>query len=88
MPYVVVEYDGVCDHTAVPRTWNGGDDVRWRCAPPALAGQGAIAWGFPTDLWTTGRIAILIRRRFGVTLHRAHVGRVLVALGWSCQTPI
>src|SRR5712692_2063376 len=61
--------------------------ARQRARLPRWLAQGAIAWGFPTDLWTTGRIATLIRRRFGVTLHRAHVGRVLVALGWSCQKP-
>jgi transposase len=49
--------------------------------------RGAPAWGFETDLWTTRRIARVIHREFGVTLHRAHVGRVLTALNWSCQKP-
>jgi transposase len=61
--------------------------ARQRARLPRLLGQGAVAWGFATDLWTTGRIATLIRRQFGVSLHRAHVGRVLAALGWSCQKP-
>jgi transposase len=61
--------------------------ARQRGRLPRWLAQGAVAWGFPTALWTTGRIATLIRRQFGVTLHRAHVGRVLVALGWSCQKP-
>jgi transposase len=46
-----------------------------------------MTWDFETDLWTTGRIATVIRRTFGVRLHRAHVGRLLTTLGWSCQKP-
>ncbi|HEU4367522.1 MAG TPA: winged helix-turn-helix domain-containing protein [Methylomirabilota bacterium] len=42
---------------------------------------------FKTELWTTRRIATVIQRAFGVRLHRAHVGRVLSALDWSCQKP-
>ena len=49
--------------------------------------RGASAWGFKTELWTTRRIATVIQRAFGVRLHRAHVGRVLSALEWSCQKP-
>ena len=54
---------------------------------PGLLMRGAPAWGFDTDLWTTRRIATVIQRAFGVRLHRAHVGRVLTTLGWSCQKP-
>src|SRR5207249_506937 len=54
---------------------------------PRLLLRGATAWDFDTDLWTTGRIATVIRRTFGVRLHRAHVGRLLTTLGWSCQKP-
>src|SRR4029450_6827824 len=54
---------------------------------PRLLLRGATAWGFDTDLWTTGRIATVTRRAFGVRLHRAHVGRLLTTLGWSCQKP-
>src|ERR1700709_2252528 len=32
--------------------------------------QGAQAHGWPNQLWTTQRIADLIRRHFGVSLHR------------------
>jgi len=49
--------------------------------------RGAATWGFETELWTTQRIATVIHREFGVRLHRAHVGRVLTALAWSCQKP-
>lgn len=49
--------------------------------------RGALAHGFPTDLWTCPRVAELIERRFGVEYHVDHVGRLLHALGWSPQKP-
>jgi len=50
--------------------------------------KGAKAAGFPTDLWTCPRIAQAVRREFGVSYHRAHVGRLLRSLGWSAQHPV
>ena len=51
----------------------------------AMLLKGAIAFGFRTDLWTLGRVADLIRRKFGVRYTEAgkhlrrHVrGRVLI----------
>ncbi len=53
-----------------------------------LLRQGAQAHGWPTQLWTTQRVADLIRRRFGVSLHHDHVGRFLrQRLNWSPQKP-
>jgi transposase len=50
--------------------------------------QGAKAHGWPNELWTTRRIAELIHRKFGVTLHHDHVGRFLHKfLKWSPQKP-
>jgi transposase len=49
--------------------------------------KGAPAHGYRTDLWTTARIAEVIRRTFGVRYHRDHVGRLLHRLGWSSQKP-
>jgi transposase len=50
--------------------------------------QGAKAHGWPNELWTTRRIAELIRRAFGVSLHHDHVGRFLHrVLHWSPQKP-
>lgn len=46
--------------------------------------RGPQAWGYRTELWTTQRVAELIRRLFGVRYHRDHVGRVLGQMGWSC----
>jgi transposase len=48
---------------------------------------GPLAAGYATDLWTTPRIADVIRARFGVSYHPDHVGRLLHALGWTPQKP-
>ena len=49
--------------------------------------QGPIAQGYRTNLWTTARIAEVIRREFGVQYHRDHVGRLMHSLQWSPQKP-
>jgi transposase len=49
--------------------------------------RGAMAYGYQTDLWTTGRIAYLIEREFGVRYHADHVGRLMHDLDWSHQKP-
>ena len=53
-----------------------------------LRSQGAPALGFQGDVWTQPRVATLIRDRFGISYHPAHVGRSLKACGWSRQKPI
>jgi len=54
---------------------------------PKLLLKGPLVWGYATDLWTTTRIAEVIQREFKVKFHRAHVGRLLFRLEWSCQKP-
>jgi transposase len=49
--------------------------------------RGAVAAGFPSDLWTCPRVAVLIESRFGVCYHVDHIGRLLHSLGWSPQKP-
>jgi transposase len=49
--------------------------------------DGAIAAGFPTELWTLARVVKLIEERFGVTYSPANVWHVLRALGFSSQRP-
>ena len=49
--------------------------------------RGPTAHGYHTELWTLERIAVVIRRVFGISYHPAHVSKVLHALGWSCQKP-
>lgn len=53
-----------------------------------LLQQGAQEHGWPNRLWTTQRIAELIRRHFNVSLHHDHVGRFLhQRLQWTVQKP-
>ena len=49
--------------------------------------RGAVKNGYATELWTTRRIAEVIKRHFGVEYHPNHVWRILIGLGWSCQKP-
>lgn len=49
--------------------------------------KGAIAAGYPNDLWTCPRVADVIRRRFRVRYHVDHIGRLLRTLGFSPQRP-
>ncbi len=50
-----------------------------------LLGPGAF--GYKTQIWTTQRIAELIRKRFKVSYHPDHIGRIMHNLGWSHQKP-
>jgi transposase len=53
-----------------------------------LLREGPEAHGWPNNLWTCGRIALLIQSRFGILFHRGHVARILKhRLDWSCQRP-
>jgi transposase len=49
--------------------------------------KGAPAFGFVGDVWTTKRVAALIKELFGVAYHPAHVSRIVRALGLSPQLP-
>jgi len=49
--------------------------------------RGPEAYGWKTQVWTTKRIAQLIRQRYGVRYHHDHIGRVLHQLGWTVQKP-
>ena len=49
--------------------------------------KGALANGFPTEVWTLGRVAKLIEHEFGVEYGVANVWHVLRALGFSSQRP-
>ena len=54
----------------------------------ALLLKGAVAHGWPNHLWTAARVAILIRRHFGVDFHPEHVRKILARrLGWTSQKP-
>jgi transposase len=49
--------------------------------------KGPLAQGYNTNVWTTARIAEVIRREFGVSYHRDHIGRLMHSLNWSHQKP-
>lgn len=48
---------------------------------------GALAAGFPTELWTLPRIGKVIAKRFGVAYSTGHLWHLLRRLGFSCQKP-
>lgn len=49
--------------------------------------QGPQAHGYPTDLWTIGRVGDLIEQQTGCQYHPGHVWRLLRSFGWSSQRP-
>lgn len=55
---------------------------------PGLLAQGAEAFGFRGDVWTSGRVREVIARQFGVHYHRDHVRKLLREMGLSYQQPI
>jgi len=52
-----------------------------------LLSQGPRAPGYPNELWTLKRVAVLIQRHFGLTYCPSGVWRVLRRLHWSPQKP-
>lgn len=59
-----------------------------RAKLPELLAKGAEAYGFIGEVWTTARVAEVIRREFGVRHHPAHVSRILQAVRWTVQKPV
>src|SRR5450631_763669 len=55
---------------------------------PSLLAQGAQAFGFRGQVWTTARVVEMIRQQVGVSYHRAHGSRLLRRLKYSRQKPI
>lgn len=49
--------------------------------------DGALKYGYSTDLWTQRRVSEVIGREFGIQYHPNHMWRFLTGLGWSCQKP-
>lgn len=53
-----------------------------------LLRQGTTAHGYPNELWTSGRVAQLIRQHFGVEYHPDHVRQLLQRrLNWTSHKP-
>jgi transposase len=59
-----------------------------RARLPGMLAKGAEAYGFIGDIWTTKRVATVIKRIFGLSYHPAHVSRLLRQEGLSLQKPI
>ena len=55
---------------------------------PILLAQGAEAFGFRGQVWTTARVVEMIQQQFGVSYHRAHASRLLRRIKQSRQKPI
>jgi transposase len=54
-----------------------------------LLSKGATAHGWPNDLWTTKRMAEVIRRHFSVKCGPRHAWTIVTQyLGWTSQRPI
>jgi len=70
----------------VPGAWPRLSEEQ-RMKLPELLERGAEAHGFRGEVWTCERVAIVIRREFGVSYHPAHVSRLLKALRQSLQKP-
>jgi transposase len=49
--------------------------------------EGPMTQGYSTDLWTSRRIAEVVRKRFGVSYHPNHLWWFLTRMGWSHQKP-
>ena len=55
---------------------------------PTLLSMGAEAFGFRGQVWTTARVAEMIKQQFGISYHPAHCSRLLRACKYSLQKPI
>lgn len=49
--------------------------------------KGALAAGFPTELWTLKRVRVVIKQRFGVEYGTSGCWRLLRDMGFSPQKP-
>jgi transposase len=78
-----------------PQAWRrrplgrlGSFDTKQRARLSKQLLQGAVANGFPTEMWTLARVAKLIEREFGHSFSISYVWRVLRDLGFSAQRPV
>jgi transposase len=58
-----------------------------QAALPAILAQGALAYGFSTDLWTIPRIVKVTEARWGVRYSETAMWRMLKRHGLSWQRP-
>ncbi len=55
---------------------------------PAVLAKGASAYGFVGEVWNSRRLAVAIKREFGVSSHPDHCGYLVRKLGYSMQKPV
>lgn len=55
---------------------------------PEVLARGAEAFGYRGQVWTTKRVAEVIKRVLGVSYHPAHCSRILRAIKYSVQKPV
>jgi transposase len=49
--------------------------------------KGAENYGFQADIWTAGRIQVVIREVFGINYHEHHIPKLLKRWGFTLQKP-
>jgi transposase len=59
-----------------------------RAQLPSILAKGAEWYDFIGNVWTTMRVAAVIKRQFGVSYHPAHVSRLVRQEGLSLQKPV
>ncbi len=82
-----LEAEGQQALKAKPLGRPGGFGAAQRRELAHLLKRGALAAGFPTELWTLPRVRTVIANRFGRQYSEVHVWRLLRELGFSCQRP-
>lgn len=82
-----VQHEGLDTLRRRPRGRPAGLDAVKRAELSRILKAGAMAEGYATELWTLGRIAQVIARRFGRRYSVSQVWRILGAMDWSCQRP-
>src|SRR5712664_4655158 len=55
---------------------------------PAVLAKGASAYGFAGEVWNSRRLAVAIKREFGVSYHPDHCGYLVRRLGYSMQNHV
>jgi len=55
---------------------------------PAQLSAGAEAFGFRGQVWTSKRVAVMVKKVFGINYHRGHCSRLLASIRYSPQKPI
>jgi transposase len=70
-----------------PRGRPSGLDAQQRLDLVKLLKEGALAQGFPTELWTLRRVGQMIEEKFARRYSESQVWRILVSLGFSSQRP-